>query len=121
VILATACGGYTAQRNRFEQIAELNIWRVLLCGTLRLSRSGVSSVFRPGERVRIVAVKDMGSERLLDGLTGEIICQHAFVSSWYKIWLDPNEVTAHSEWSVPADRLVACDEQLARAARASLT
>ena len=80
----------------------------------------MSSVFRPGDRVRIVAVKELGSEELLNGLTGEVICPHAFASGWYKIWLDPNEVTPHPEWSVPGDWLVACDEQ-AWAAQASLT
>jgi hypothetical protein len=78
-------------------------------------------MFRPGDRVLIVAVTDMGSERLLNGLTAEIVCPHALASNWYKILLDPNVVTPHSEWSVPADRLVACDEQLARAAVAFST
>ena len=75
----------------------------------------------PGDRVRIVSVTGMGSERLLNGLTAEIICPHPFASNWYKVWLDPNEVTAHFEWSVPADRLTACDAHLARAAVASFT
>jgi hypothetical protein len=41
--------------------------------------------------------------------------------NWYNILLDPNEITPRCEWSVPADRLAACDEHRARAAQAPLT
>ncbi len=64
----------------------------------------------PGDRVRILAVREIGSARLLHGLTGRVICPHALVHGWYKVELDPNTVTPHADWSVPADRLVPYDE-----------
>jgi hypothetical protein len=63
-----------------------------------------------GDRVRIVAIKKMGSAKLLNGLTGEVVEPHAFARGWYKIRLDPNDITPHKDWSVPGDRLVRCDD-----------
>ena len=65
----------------------------------------------PGERVRIRALRDIGSARLLDGLTGQIVGPHPVALGWYKINLDPNEITPHSEWSAPRDRLRRIAEQ----------
>jgi hypothetical protein len=60
----------------------------------------------PGERVRIWASREIGSARLLDGLTGEIVGPHPVARGWYKINLDPNEITPYNNWSAPRDRLV---------------
>jgi hypothetical protein len=62
--------------------------------------------FCPGDRVRIRAVREVGSARLLDGLTGEVLCPHALARGWYKIRLDPNDVTPHQEWPVPGEGLM---------------
>ena len=62
--------------------------------------------FRPGDRIRIRAVKEVGSARLLDGLTGRVIGPHPIANNWCKIWLDVNHITPDSEWSAPCDRLV---------------
>jgi hypothetical protein len=59
-----------------------------------------------GKRVRIRAVKDVGSERLLDGLTGRVVELHPIAHKWVKVELDPNPVTPHRIWSVPMERLV---------------
>src|SRR5437764_13587996 len=37
----------------------------------------------PGERVRIRAVSERGSARLLDGLTGIVVGPHPFARGWY--------------------------------------
>jgi hypothetical protein len=63
-----------------------------------------------GDRVRIVAVKKIGSAKLLNGLTGEVIGPHALAKGWYKVRLDPNEITPHEDWSIPGERLVRYDE-----------
>jgi hypothetical protein len=47
----------------------------------------------------------MGSARLLNGLTGEVLCSHALAHGWYKVRLDQNEVTPHEDWPIPGDRL----------------
>lgn len=60
---------------------------------------------RPGDRVRISAVREVGSARLLDGLLADILEAHPLESGWYKIRLDNNEITPHLDWSAPADRL----------------
>lgn len=59
-----------------------------------------------GKRVRIQAIKYIGSARLLHGLTGEVIGPHPLADGWVKVLLDKNDVTPHREWSVPVDRLV---------------
>ena len=59
-----------------------------------------------GRRVRIRAVKEMGSERLLDGLTGRVVEWHPIAHKWVKVELDPNPITPHRIWSVPLERLV---------------
>ena len=64
-----------------------------------------------GDRVRIAAVKEVGSARLLDGLKGEVLGPHAFALGWYKVRLEPNEITSYEYWSVPGERLVLCDDQ----------
>ncbi len=78
------------------------------------SVSPPSEQFAEGDRVRIRALRKIGSARKLNGLTGEVVQPHAYVSGWYKIRLDPNSVTDHLEWSVPADRLVRCSDSSAR-------
>ncbi len=35
---------------------------------------------------------------------------HAFAKGWYKVRLEPNDVTPHQDWSVPGDRLVRCKD-----------
>ncbi len=59
-----------------------------------------------GKRVRIRAVKALGSARLLDGLTGTVVAVHPIASGWVKLDLDENDRTPHRDWSVAADRLV---------------
>lgn len=65
----------------------------------------------PGDRVRILASKKVGSARLLNGLTGAVLGPHALAKGWYKVRLDPNEITPHEDWSVPGDRLVRCGDR----------
>ena len=60
---------------------------------------------RPGDRVRISAVKEVGSARLLHGLLADVLGAHPLAEGWYKIRLDKNEITPHLDWSAPADRL----------------
>ena len=62
--------------------------------------------FRPGDRVRIRAVREHGSARLLHGLTGEVVAPHPIARRWYKLRLDANDVTAHVESSAPDDWLM---------------
>lgn len=59
-----------------------------------------------GKRVQIRAVKQIGSARLLDGLTGTVVAVHPIASGWVKLDLDENSRTPHRDWSVAADRLV---------------
>lgn len=68
------------------------------------------TTWRPGDRIRIRALRDVGSARLLDGLTGEITEAHPIAIGWYKIRLDNNEINPYCEWSAPGDRLVHVDE-----------
>lgn len=60
---------------------------------------------RPGDRVRISALRDIGSARLLNGLLAEVVGPHPLVNGWYKIRLYENQVTPCADWSAPADRL----------------
>lgn len=62
-----------------------------------------------GKRVQICAVKEFGSARLLNGLTGTVIGLHPIAFGWVKLELDPNSVTPHHRWSVAVDRLVIID------------
>jgi hypothetical protein len=73
----------------------------------RSSPTNVSTSFQPGDRVRIRALRDTGSARLLDGLSGEVVGPHPIARNWYKIRLDANHISPHSEWTAPFDRLVA--------------
>jgi hypothetical protein len=59
-----------------------------------------------GKRVRIRAVKALGSARLLNGLTGTVVAAHPIASGWVKLDLDENSRTPHRDWSVAVDRLV---------------
>jgi hypothetical protein len=59
----------------------------------------------PGDRVRISAVREVGSARLLNGLLAEVVGPHPFARGWFKIRLDQNDITPHTDWSAPADRL----------------
>jgi hypothetical protein len=61
---------------------------------------------RPGDRVRIVADRETGSVKLLDGLTAEILGPHPIAKGWFKICLDENAVTANRYWPVPGARLL---------------
>ena len=62
--------------------------------------------FRAGERVRVRAIRNVGSARLLDGLPGEVVGPHPIAQGWYKIRLDPNRISKYTDWSVPGDRLI---------------
>jgi hypothetical protein len=55
--------------------------------------------------VRISALRDIGSARLLNGLLAEVVEPHPLVKGWYKIRLYENQVTPHPDWSAPADGL----------------
>ena len=70
----------------------------------------VADVLAPGDRVLIRALRDIGSARLLDGLTGQVVGPHPIARGWYKVNLDPNTITPHSEWSAPRDRLMRIGE-----------
>jgi hypothetical protein len=63
-----------------------------------------------GKRVQVRAVKTLGSARFLHGLQGTVIATHAIALNWVIILLDPNTRTPHLQWSIPFDRLVACEE-----------
>jgi hypothetical protein len=65
--------------------------------------NGVLSV---GQRVRICAIRNIGSARLLHGLTGEILGPHPIAKRWYKMRLDPNQISEYRDWCVPEDLLV---------------
>jgi hypothetical protein len=69
-----------------------------------------SESFRPDDRIRIREFGDFGSARLLDELTGEVVGPHPLATGWYKIRLDPNDISPHAEWSAPGDRLTLEDE-----------
>jgi hypothetical protein len=64
-----------------------------------------------GKKVRIRAIKQHGSARLLDGLTGTVVAAHPEVPDWVKVHLDPNVVTPYREWSIPEDRLIVCETE----------
>jgi hypothetical protein len=66
----------------------------------------VDEPFSPGERVRIRAIRYVGSARLLHGLTGDVVGPHPIAKGWYKIRLDPNKISKYTDWCVPGDRLV---------------
>ena len=68
--------------------------------------SAAGEPFCPGERVRIRAIRYVGSARLLHGLTGEVVAPHPIAKGWYKIRLDPNKISNYADWSVPGDRLI---------------
>ena len=55
-----------------------------------------AGILAPGERVRIRALKDIGSARLLDGLTGQVLGPHPLARGWYKLHLEPNTITPYS-------------------------
>ncbi|HXF14111.1 MAG TPA: hypothetical protein VN517_13225 [Terriglobales bacterium] len=74
------------------------------------------SVLRPGDRVRIRALREIGSARVLNGLTGEVVEPHPIAIGWYKIRLDDNHITPHTVWSIPGDRLVRSDDPAQREA-----
>jgi len=59
-----------------------------------------------GQKVRIRAIKWVGSARVLNGLTGTVVGTHPIAPDWIRIRLDPNSVTPKLDWSIPADRLV---------------
>lgn len=40
---------------------------------------------------------DVGSARLPDGLTGEVLGPHAVAIGWYKVRLEENQITSHAE------------------------
>lgn len=59
-----------------------------------------------GKRVTIRAVRQYGTARVLDGLTGIVVAPHPIACDWVKVHLDPNPVTPHKEWAIPRDRLI---------------
>ena len=63
-----------------------------------------------GDRVRIRGSRKVGSVRLLNGLAGEVVGPHPIAVGWYKIRLDPNDITPHAMWSIPGDKLVRVDD-----------
>lgn len=82
-----------------------------LCRIISSPRADLSgNAFRPGDRVRIRALRHVGSARLLHGLIGEVIARHPIATGWYKVRLDHNEVTPHALWSVPGERLARIDD-----------
>ena len=66
----------------------------------------MEELFCPGDRVRIRAIRNVGSARLLHGLTGEIVGPHPIAKDWYKIRLDPNEISKFADWCIPGNRLI---------------
>lgn len=62
-----------------------------------------------GKRVRIRAIKEFGSARLLNGLTGTVVAMHPVAAGWVKINLDINPITPYQDWSVAIDRLVSLE------------
>lgn len=66
--------------------------------------------------MRIRAIKQHGSARLLNGLTGTVVAGHPEVPDWVKVHLDPNSVTPYREWSIPEDRLILCEPESPEAA-----
>jgi hypothetical protein len=62
--------------------------------------------FAQGERVIIRAIKNEGSARILDGLTAVIVGPHPITPNWFRIQLDPNPITPHRDWTIPASGLV---------------
>jgi hypothetical protein len=57
--------------------------------------------FAAGGRYRIKpSDKEVGSQRLLQGLTCTIVSEHPVIASWVKIRLDPNDKTLDLDWSV---------------------
>jgi len=40
-----------------------------------------------------------------------VVGPHPLARGWYKINLDPNEITPHNDWSAPRDRLTRIDEK----------
>jgi hypothetical protein len=62
-----------------------------------------------GTRVRIKASKLEGSARMLNGLEATVTGVHPLAKGWYTIELEENSITAHREWTIPADRLVPCE------------
>jgi hypothetical protein len=56
--------------------------------------------------VRIQALKEIGSARLLHGICGEVLRLHPIARGWYIVQLDANGITTHLDWPVPGDCLI---------------
>ncbi len=80
--------------------------RLLFSNHLSSERPHSTAEDLVGKRVQIRAVKELGSARLLDGLTGTVVAKHPIASGWVKLDLDENTRTPHRDWSVATDRLV---------------
>jgi hypothetical protein len=71
------------------------------------TRAGVpDAVDLVGKRVQIRAIKNEGSARVLNGLTGIVTATHPIATGWCLIDLDMNHRTVHRSWSIAVDRLV---------------
>jgi hypothetical protein len=65
-----------------------------------------------GKQIRIRALREIGSARLLNGLTGIVVGRHPVVTGWYRIQLDENSITPHRSWTAPVDRLVVVEQSV---------
>lgn len=63
-----------------------------------------------GRKVRIRAVRNVGSAYRLNGLTAVVTGMHPITPDWYLIHLDENEITTELDWSIPADRVVIAEQ-----------
>jgi hypothetical protein len=60
-----------------------------------------------GKRVCIRATEKVGSGSLLNGLTAIVVSRHPIAFDWFKIELDPNNVTSQRNWSIPGNKKLA--------------
>jgi len=100
-----------AAHDDFEQILGRGVWQLAHSKIVDNTVMSPGDGLVPGERVCIRAVSERGSARLLDGLTGIVVAPHPFARGWYKINLDPNEITPHNEWSAPGQELKRINEK----------
>lgn len=56
-----------------------------------------------GTRVRVKALRSIGSAALLNGTLGTVIGEHHIARNWIVIRLDPNPLTRETEWPIAAE------------------
>jgi hypothetical protein len=61
-------------------------------------------------RVQIRAFREVGSAKLLNGLSATVTGKH-FVQGWVYIDVDPNDRTPERRWSIDTTRLVLLDSK----------